>query len=426
MSEDQLTQVFAKNLDNKDDLSAYREEFYTNPETIYMDGNSLGLMSKRAESSLEKIKESWKKYGIDGWTKGDHPWFYFSDHLANKSAGLIGAQKEEVMVTGSTTSNIHQIVASFFQPKGEKTKILADELNFPSDIYALKSQLQLHGLDPEENLIQVKSNDGHTLNEADIIAAMTEEVAFILLPSVLYRSGQILDMKRLTQAAHERGILIAFDLCHSIGAMPHQLTEWGVDFAVWCTYKYLNGGPGSVAGVYVNKRHLKAKPGLAGWFSSDKQKQFDMEHTLTAATDASAFQMGTPHMLSAAPLLGSLEMFQEIGMDKVRRHSLAKTNYMMDLIDSELREFNFTMANPREEESRGGHVFLVHQEAARICKALKANGVIPDFRAPNGIRLAPVALYNTFEEIWQTIHILKMIMKEEQYKAFSNERDVVA
>src|SRR5699024_2220495 len=260
MSEDQLTQVFAKNLDNKDDLSAYREEFYTNRETIYMDGNSLGLMSKRAESSLEKIKESWKKYGIDGWTKGDHPWFYFSDHLANKSAGLIGAQKEEVMVTGSTTSNIHQIVASFFQP------------------------------------------------------------------SVLYRSGQILDMKRLTQAAHERGILIAFDLCHSIGAMPHQLTEWGVDFAVWCTYKYLNGGPGSVAGVYVNKRHLKAKPGLAGWFSSDKQKQFDMEHTLTAATDASAFQMGTPHMLSAAPLLGSLEMFQEIGMDKVRRHSLAKTN----------------------------------------------------------------------------------------------------
>src|SRR5699024_4694694 len=374
MSEDQLTQAFAKNLDNKDDLSAYQEEFYTNPETIYMDGNSLGLMSKRAESSLEKIKESWKKYGIDGWTKGDHPWFYFSDLLANKSAGLIGAQKEEVMVTGSTTSNIHQIVASFFQPKGGKTKILADELNFPSDIYALKSQLQLHGLDPEEHLIQVKSNDGHTLNEADIIAAMTEEVAFILLPSVLYRSGQILDMKRLTQAAHERGILIAFDLCHSIGAMPHQLTEWGVDFAVWCTYKYLNGGPGSIAVVYVNKRHLKAKPGLAGWFSSDKQKQFDMKHTLTAATDASAFQMGTPHMLSAAPLLGSLEMFQEIGMDKVRRHSLAKTNYMMDLIDSELREFNFTMANPREEKSRGGHVFLVHQEAARICKALKANG----------------------------------------------------
>src|SRR5699024_10588973 len=173
-------------------------------------------------------------------------------------------------------------------------------------------------------------------------------------------------------------------------------------------------------------RLLKAKPGLAGWLRWDKQKQCDMKHTVTAATDASAFQMCTPHMLSAATLVGSIEMFLGSGMDNVRRDSLAKTNYMMDLIDSELREFNFTMANPREEKSRGGHVFLVHQEAARICKALKANGVIPDFRAPNGIRLAPVALYNTFEEIWQTIHILKMIMKEEQYKAFSNERDVVA
>src|SRR5699024_1753242 len=223
------------------------------------------------------------------------------------------------MVTGSTTSNIHQIVASFFQPKGEKTKILADELNFPSDIYALKSQLQLHGLDPEEYLIQVKSNDGHTLNEADIIAAMTEEVAFILLPSVLYRSGQILDMKRLTQAAHERGILIAFDLCHSIGAMPHQLTEWGVDFAVWCTYKYLNGGPGSVAGVSVNKGHLEAQPGLAGWFGSDKQEQVDMEHAVAAAAAASAFQMGAPHILSAAPVLGSLGMLHETGMEQDRR-----------------------------------------------------------------------------------------------------------
>lgn len=426
MGENRLSQTYAKQLDEKDVLKVYREEFYVTPETIYMDGNSLGLMSKRAETSLERIKESWKKYGIDGWTKGENPWFYFADLLAKKSTALIGAQKEEVMITGSTTSNIHQIVASFFQPKGKRTKILADELNFPSDIYALQSQLRLHGLEPEKHLVQVKSNDGQTLKEEDIIAAMTEKVAFILLPSVLYRSGQILDMERLTQAAHERGILIAFDLCHSIGAIPHQLAKWGVDFAVWCTYKYLNGGPGSVAGLYVNKKHLAAKPGLAGWFSSDKEKQFDMEHTLTEAADAGAFQMGTPHMLSAAPLLGSLDMFQEIGVEKVRHHSLAKTEYMVDLIDSELSEFAFTMASPRDAESRGGHVFLVHKEAARICKALKASGVIPDFRAPNGIRLAPIALYNTFEEIWQTVQLLKTIMKEEQYKKFSNERDVVA
>lgn len=426
MTENRWSQAYAQTMDEQDALKKFRKEFYLDPGAIYMDGNSLGLMSERADKTLEVLNESWKTLGINGWTQGAHPWFYLSDELSEKSTSLIGAKKEEVMITGSTTVNIHQLVASFFKPAGKRTKILADELNFPSDIYALKSQLTLHGLDPEDHLVQVESRDGHTLQEADIIARMTEEIAFILLPSVLYRSGQILDIERLTKAAHERNIVIAFDLCHSIGAIPHKLDEWGVDFAVWCTYKYLNGGPGSVAGLYVNQKHLGKKPGLAGWFSSDKEKQFDMDHTLTEADDAGAFQMGTPHVLSAAPLLGSLEMFEEIGMETIRIHSLEKTTYMMELIDRELKAFHFTMANPREDAMRGGHVFLVHDEAARICKALKANNVIPDFRAPNGIRLAPVALYNTFEEIWQTIHILKTIMKEEQYKEFSNKRDVVA
>lgn len=426
MTENRWSQAYAQTMDEQDALKKFRKEFYLDPGAIYMDGNSLGLMSERADKTLEVLSESWKTLGINGWTQGTNPWFYLSDELSEKSTSLIGAKKEEVMITGSTTVNIHQLVASFFKPAGKRTKILADELNFPSDIYALKSQLTLHGLDPEDHLVQVKSRDGHTLQEADIIAEMTEEIAFILLPSVLYRSGQILDIERLTKAAHERGIVIAFDLCHSIGAIPHKLDEWGVDFAVWCTYKYLNGGPGSVAGLYVNQNHLGKKPGLAGWFSSDKEKQFDMDHTLTEADDAGAFQMGTPHVLSAAPLLGSLEMFEEIGVETIRSHSLEKTAYMMELIDRELKAFHFTMANPREDAKRGGHVFLVHDEAARICKALKANHVIPDFRAPNGIRLAPVALYNTFEDIWQTIQILKTIMKEEQYKEFSNKRDVVA
>ncbi|HLQ94801.1 MAG TPA: kynureninase [Pseudogracilibacillus sp.] len=426
MTENRWCQAYAQTMDEQDALKKFRKEFYLDPGAIYMDGNSLGLMSERADKTLEVLSESWKTLGINGWTQGTNPWFYLSDELSEKSTSLIGAKKEEVMITGSTTVNIHQLVASFFKPAGKRTKILADELNFPSDIYALKSQLTLHGLDPEDHLVQVKSRDGHTLQEADIIAQMTEEIAFILLPSVLYRSGQILDIERLTKAAHERGIVIAFDLCHSIGAIPHKLDEWGVDFAVWCTYKYLNGGPGSVAGLYVNQSHLGKKPGLAGWFSSDKEKQFDMDHTLTEADDAGAFQMGTPHVLSAAPLLGSLEMFEEIGVETIRSHSLEKTAYMMELIDRELKAFHFTMANPREDAKRGGHVFLVHDEAARICKALKANHVIPDFRAPNGIRLAPVALYNTFEDIWQTIQILKTIMKEEQYKEFSNKRDIVA
>lgn len=421
-----LSREYARQLDQEDGLKKYRDEFYIHPGTIYFDGNSLGLLSKRAEESLLSMLDSWKKFGIDGWLKGDNPWFYFSEKLGKMSAPLIGADPEEVIVTGSTTVNLHQILSTFYKPNGKRTKILADELNFPTDIYAIKSQLRVHGLDPEEHLIQVKSRDGQTLDENDIIEAMTDEVAIIVLAGVLYRSGQILDMERLTKAAHERGILIAFDLCHSIGSVPHSLSEWDVDFAFWCTYKHLNGGPGAVAGMYVNKKHFGTSPGLAGWFSSDKNKQFDMEHELTAAPDAGSMQMGTPHLLSAAPLLGSLEMFEEAGIEKIREKSLKLTGYMMTLIDAELSGFDFTVANPRDDEKRGGHIFLEHQEAARICKALKENNVIPDFRTPNGIRLAPIALYNTFEEVWQVVQILKKIMENEEYKKFENKRDVVA
>ncbi|MFB4259869.1 kynureninase [Niallia circulans] len=419
------TKEYAQQLDAADPLARFRNEFYIDEDSIYLDGNSLGLLSTRAEQSLLDVLDSWKQYGIDGWTKGKHPWFYLSESLGEKMAFLVGAKAEEVIVTGSTTTNLHQLVSSFFRPEGKKTKILADELNFPSDIYALKSQLHLRGLDPEEHLIQVKSENGHILNEGDIIAEMKEDVALIVLPSVLYRSGQILDMERLTTAAHQRNILIGFDLCHSIGAIPHQLGKWDVDFAFWCTYKHVNGGPGSVAALFVNEKHFGRSPGLAGWFSSNKQKQFDMEHTLTPAEHAGAFQIGTPHIFSIAPLIGSLAIFAEAGIEQIRKKSLKLTDYMMTLIEHELSDYQFTIQNPRDER-RGAHLYIEHDEAARICKALKEENVIPDFRSPKGIRLAPVALYNTFEEVWNTIQVLKFIMKEERYKKFKNERDVVA
>ncbi|WP_313799997.1 kynureninase [Cytobacillus sp.] len=423
---DLLNKTFAQTLDSDDELRSYRKEFYLQPGTIYFDGNSLGLLSKRAEQALHTVIESWKTYGIDGWLKGENPWFYFPEKLGKMTAPLIGAKPSEVIVTGSTTVNLHQIVSTFYKPEGKRTKILADELNFPTDIYALKSQLKIRGLHPEEHLVQVKSRDGLTLDQEDIIEAMTDDVALIVLAGVLYRSGQILDMKRITEEAHKRGILVAFDLCHSIGAIPHSLSDWGVDYAFWCSYKHLNGGPGAVAGMYVNEKHFSASPGLAGWFSSDKNKQFDMEHDLTPAPNAGAMQMGTPNLLSAAPLLGSLSMFAEAGIDRIRKKSLKLTDYMIDLINLELGDFGFKIGNPLDSVQRGGHVFLEHEEAARICKALKENGVIPDFRTPNGIRLAPVALYNTFEEVWEVVQILKKIMKEEQYKKFENKRDVVA
>ncbi|CEG26417.1 kynureninase [Bacillus sp. B-jedd] len=421
-----ITYEYAKELDRQDSLASYRNEFYLNENKIYLDGNSLGLLSRRAEQSLLGMIEAWKVHGIDGWTAGDYPWFYLSENLGNQVAPLVGADEGEVIVTGSTTVNLHQLAATFYQPRGKRTKILADELNFPSDIYALQSQLKLKGFDPATHLIQVKSNDGHTLTEEDIISSMTDEIALIVLPGILYRSGQILDMEFLTKEAHKRGIPIGFDLCHSIGSIPHHLTDWNVDFAFWCHYKHLNAGPGAAAGLYVNKRHFGKLPGLAGWFGSNKEKQFDMEHELTSAGDSGAYQIGTPNIFSMAPIIGSLSMFNEIGMEKIRAKSLRLTGYLMELIKSELVGHGFIVRNPLDDERRGGHVFLEHPEAPRICKALKADGIIPDFRAPNGIRLAPVALYNTFEEVWQTVQILKTIMVEEKYKQFENKRGVVA
>ncbi|HAM80313.1 kynureninase [Ornithinibacillus bavariensis] len=421
-----VSREFAISLDNQDPLKHFREEFYVPDNQIYFDGNSLGLLSKRSEKAVHTLLESWKKYAIDGWTSAEYPWFYLSEEIGRQFAPLVGAKPNELINTGSTTTNLHQLVASFYKPQGKRTKILADELKFPSDIYALRSQLQLKGLSPDEHLIQVKSSDGHTLKTEDIINAMTDEIALIVLPSVLYRSGQLLELDTITKAANERGIVIGFDLCHSIGSIPHELSHWGVDFAFWCTYKHLNGGPGSVAGLYVNEKHLGREPGLAGWFSSHKEKQFDLENILTPALTAGAYQIGTPHVLSLAPLIGSLEIFSEAGIHAIREKSLRMTDFLIDLIEVELEDFQFQIASPIAHHARGGHLYLTHEYAASICKALKTEGVIPDFRSPNGIRLAPVALYNTYEEIYRAVHILKRIMIEEHYKKFQNKRGVIA
>ncbi|WP_085506356.1 kynureninase [Thalassobacillus devorans] len=426
MKNSKLSRQHAIDKDQKDQLKQFKQEFYIKEGTLYMDGNSLGLLSKRAEKTLLTSLEDWKEHGIEGWTEGEQPWYYMSEKLGEMTAPLIGAKKEEVINTGSITTNLHQLLATFFKPDNKRNKILADTLNFPSDIYALKSQLRLHGLDPENHLIQVNSDDGRTLNEAEIIAQMNEETALLLLPSVLYRSGQLLDMKRITEAAHAKRIIVGFDLAHSIGALPHQLHDWGVDFAVWCTYKYLNSGPGGVGGLFVHEKHFGQAPGLAGWFSSRKDKQFDMDHTLTPAETAGAYQIGTPHILSSAPLLGSLEIFKEAGIDSIREKSLDQTSFMMELIEQELDGYGFEIANPRESERRGGHVSLEHEEAARICKALKEKQVIPDFRAPNVIRLAPIALYVSYEDIYEMVMRLKEIMDKETYKKFENKRGIIA
>lgn len=411
-------------LDQLDPLARFKKEFVQPENQIYMDGNSLGLMSERAETKLKEVAGSWKRHGIEGWTEGEHPWFTMAESLSARIAPLVGAKSHEVMVTGSITSNIHQMLGTVFQPVPERSVIVVDELNFPSDIYAVESHLRLRGLDPKTAMRKAKSHDGYTLKLKDILEQLTEDVAVLLLPSVLYRSGQLLPIRQITEAAHEKGILVGFDLAHSIGAMPHQLHEDGVDFAVWCHYKYMNSGPGGTGGLYIHERHHHLLPGNAGWFGSDKAKQFDMDHLYSKAEGAGAYQIGTPNIFSMAPLLGSVEIFEEAGIERIRQKSLELTRYMRELIAEQLPMLKDV--TPDADVDRGGHIALAHVEAARICKALKAEGVVPDFRAPDIIRLAPIALYTSFQDVEDMVGRLKRIMNQELYKNFTNERNVVA
>lgn len=415
-----------KLLDAHDLLAQFRSEFYIREDIIYLDGNSLGAASKPAERYLQECLNEWKHYAIEGWTEGPNPWFFAAEKIGGLIAPLIGGKENEVIATGSISINLHQCLASFFKPTKNRYKILADDLNFPSDIYAIQSQLKLHQLSSEDCLVKVASRDGNVLLEEDIIAAMSDDIALMLLPSVLYRSGQLLDIKTLTEEAHKRGILVGWDLAHSIGALPHYLHDWDVDFAVWCNYKYLNGGPGAVGGMFVHERHLGHAPGLAGWYSSDKHKQFDMEHILTPALDAGAYQIGTPNMLSLAPLYGSLELFDKAGIENIRQKSLQQTDYLIYCIDSYLSDFDFNIVTPLEHAKRGGHISLSHPEAARIAKAMKEVGIIPDYRQPNIIRLAPIAFYTSYQDIKNAVLKIQKLMSEKTYQKFTNERSLVA
>lgn len=414
----------SKQLDQQDVLAKYKQEFFVEKETVYMDGNSLGLMSKRSEAKLHSLMDSWKTFGIDGWTEGEHPWFTLAEEMSARIAPIVGAKAHEVMVTGSITSNIHQMLSTLFQPTSDRFSILVDELNFPSDIYAVESHLRLRGMDPAKAMKKIASRDGYTLELEDIIEQLTDDVAVLLLPSVLYRSGQLLQIKDITEAAHQKGILVGFDLAHSIGAMPHQLHDDGVDFAVWCHYKYMNSGPGGTGGLYIHERHHNLLPGNAGWFGSDKTRQFDMNHEFSKAPGAGAYQIGTPHIFSMAPLLGSLELFEEAGISAVRQKSLQLTSLLRQLVAKQIPELNDV--TPIDDKSRGGHIAFAHPEAARICKALKEAKIVPDFRAPNIIRLAPIAFYTSFSDVEKVANTLQEIMENETYKNFSNERNVVA
>jgi kynureninase len=442
-------------LDQADPLARFRAQFYLPPGRIYLDGNSLGLLSRRAERHLQRVLDEWRTLGISGWTDARPPWISLSETVARELAAHVGAAPDEVAVTGSTTTNLHQLLATLFDPlleagpslsskalateevphnardnrdqgRSHKNVIVADELNFSSDLHALQSHLRQRGLDPVRHLRLIKSRDGRTLRIDDIIAAFTPDVQLAVLPAVLFTSGQLLDLAAITEEAHARGILIGFDCSHSIGAVPHAFDRDGIDFAFWCSYKYLNAGPGAVGGLYLNRRHFGRAPGLVGWWGVRPDRRFALAALHEPAPDATALHIGTPHLLSLAPLLGSLEIVAEAGgVPALRVKSLAQTAFLTELVDTGLAGHGFSLANPRADDQRGGHVALVHPDAWRICQALKAAGVVPDFRPPDVIRLAPAPLYTSFADCAGAVARLIEIMRTKAHEQFPLQRTLV-
>lgn len=417
----------ARRLDSQDSLAKFRSLFYVPDGEIYVDGNSLGLLSKLAEETVLRELNEWKTLGVRGWLEAKQPWFYLAEKLGAECSKLVGAKPEEVVATGTTTMNIHSLVNTFYGSRRNRTKIIADELTFPTDLYALQSLVKLRGAD-SDSLILAKSADGRFLKEDSIIELMDDDVDLALLPSVLYRSGQLLDMEYLTEEAHKRDILIGFDCSHSVGVVPHHFDEWGVDFAVWCSYKYLNGGPGGTAFHYLNKRHFNRAPALAGWFGYVKDKQFDLKVEFENAKNAGGWQISSPGILSSAPLEGSLQIIGEAGIENIRRKSLELTSYLIYLVDNLLSEepYGFHVGTPREPERRGGHVAVEHEEAMRISEALRARNVITDFRPPNVIRICPSPLYNCHHDLWRIVQNLKEIIDKREYDKFPEKRKKIS
>jgi kynureninase len=414
------TEACALALDQADPLAAYRERFYLLPETIYMDGNSLGLLSRDAENALLRTLEAWKTGGVKGWFTGAEPWLDSGAAIGELSAAMMGAAADQVMHSATVTINIHALVASFYQPVDRRVKILADSLNFPTDLYALKGQLKLKGRDVAEDLVLISSADGRTLDEEAIADRFDDDIALAWLPSVLYRSGQLLDMEYLTAKAHAKGVLIGFDCCHSAGIVPHDLDRWEVDFAVWCGYKYLNSGPGASAFLYVNRRHFEREPMLAGWFGNRRETMFDMALDFEARPDAGRWQISSPGVLGSSTLRGSLAMINEAGIGPIRAKSLLMTTYLMSLLDTHLAQapYEFRVGSPRDDARRGGHVAVERESGAdRVCEALLARGVVPDFRPPNVIRICPSPLYGTYHEIWRTVMHLREIIDNREHEA---------
>jgi kynureninase len=411
---------FALQLDAEDSLRGFREKFHVplgkdGKPLIYLAGNSLGLMPKSARKIVEQELDDWAKLAVDAHLEAATPWYSYHETLRDPTARLVGAQWNEVVCMNSLTVNLHLMMATFYRPTKSRFKILMEEPAFPSDTYAIKSQIVQHGLNPNEALVLARPREGRfTVRQDDIEAALEkhgDQIALVLIAGVNFFTGQLFDIEKITTTAQKRGITVGFDLAHAAGNVPLALHDWNVDFAVWCSYKYLNAGPGAAAGAFVHERHATNRdlPRLAGWWGNDPATRFRMhlEPEFVPVPSADAWQISNPPILSMAPLRASLSIFDEAGgMEALRAKSIKLTGYLQFLVESATHS-KLTVITPRETHSRGCQLsILVHEHAKELFSKLDAAGVKCDFREPNVIRAAPTPLYNTFHEVWRFAKIL--------------------
>lgn len=410
---------FARQMDAADPLSKFRDRFCIpaardGSPLIYFCGNSLGLMPKAARDAVNRELDDWAALGVDAHFDGRNAWYPYHEQFRESGARLVGARPGEVVMMNSLTVNLHLMMATFYRPTDARYKVLTDAPVFPSDMYAIKSQVAHHGFDPADAVVLAQPRDAdHFLHENDVVSILEDHgdaVAIVLLSGVNFFTGQFMNIPPLVAAARREGCIVGLDLAHAAGNVPLALHDWDVDFAVWCSYKYLNCGPGAVAGCFIHERHAHDPdvPRLAGWWGNDPSTRFRMhlEPDFVPVASAEAWQVSNPPILSMAPLRASLDIFDEAGMTALRIKSMRLTGYLQFLLD-QMPSRRYEVMTPRDPSARGCQLsILVNDRSRELFRRLDEEGVKGDFREPNVIRVAPVPLYNTFHEVWRFAQLL--------------------
>jgi kynureninase len=412
---------FARKMDGQDPLASFRERFHIpksrdGGDAVYLCGNSLGLQPTNTADYVNAELEKWRHLGVKGHFDGDFPWMPYHEFLTPAMAELVGGQPSEVVVMNSLTVNLHLMMVSFYRPTADRHKILIEDQAFPSDRYAVQSQIRLHSFDPDQSTCLLRPRDGEATvrpeDLSDLIEREGDEIALILLPGVQYYTGQVFDMAAITALGHAKGCMVGFDLAHAVGNIPLHLHDWDADFAVWCTYKYLNSGPGAVGGCFVHERHgdVADIPRLTGWWGHDKTNRFEMIHPFKASSGAEGWQLSNPPILSLAAIRASLDVFRDAGfMAPLRAKSERLTGYLHRLLRHELGSAVETIT-PSAPQDRGCQLSLCVPGGKALFEKLDEAGIVSDWREPDVVRVAPVPLYNSFEDCYRFVAILKSLL----------------